>query len=44
MPDFERSALSAIVVVERVPLDPAAGFPPGLELRLFRFRWDSSGG
>jgi hypothetical protein len=29
------------VRLESHPLDTAAGFPPGLELRMLRFVWDA---
>jgi hypothetical protein len=37
-PGFASSPLAALIDVERCPLDPALGYPPDSELRLFRFR------
>jgi hypothetical protein len=40
-PAWARLVSSGRVRVESHPLDPAAGFPPGLELRVLRFVWDA---
>jgi len=37
-PGFASSPLAQLIDVERCPLDPALGYPPDSELRLFRFR------
>jgi hypothetical protein len=39
-PGLTESPVAQRITIDRRPLDPAHGFPPGIELRLVRMRWD----